>query len=36
MWNVKAEVIPVIIGANGTITELFKQYLSNIPEKHEI
>ena len=32
MWNVKAEVIPVITGATGTISKSFKQYLSNIPE----
>jgi len=32
MWNVKAEVIPVIIGATGTISKPFRQYLSNIPE----
>jgi hypothetical protein len=30
MWNVKAEVIPVIIGATGTISKSFRQYLSNI------
>ena len=36
MWNVKAKVIPVIIGANGTISKSFRKYLSNIPEKHEV
>jgi hypothetical protein len=36
MWNVKAKVIPVIIGATGTITNSHRQYLSNKPEKHEI
>jgi hypothetical protein len=35
-WNVTAKVIPVITGANGTIEKTFKQYLSNIPGKHEI
>ena len=35
-WNVKAKVIPVIIGVTGTVSKFFKQYLSNIPEKHEI
>jgi len=35
-WNVKAKVILVIIGATGTISESLRQYLSNIPEKHEI
>jgi hypothetical protein len=29
-------VIPVIIGAAGTISESLRQYLSNIPGKHEI
>jgi hypothetical protein len=36
MWNVKAEVIPIIIGATGTISKSFRQYLSNISGKHEI
>ena len=35
--NVKAKVIPVIIiGATGTISKSLRQYLSNIPGKHEI
>jgi hypothetical protein len=28
MWNVKAKVIPVIIGATGTISKSLRQYLS--------
>jgi len=36
MWNVKAKVIPVIIGATGTISKSLRQYLRNIPGKHEI
>jgi len=36
MWNVKAKVIPVIIGATGTISESFRQFVSNIPGRHEI
>jgi len=36
MWNVKAKVIPVLIGASGTISKSLTQYLSNIPGKHEI
>jgi hypothetical protein len=36
MWNVKAKVIPVIIGANGTISKSLRQYLGNVPGKHEI
>ena len=36
MCNVKAKVIPVITGATGTISKSLRQYLSNIPGKHEI
>jgi len=36
MWNVKAKVIPVIIGATGTISESFKKYVSDIPGKHDV
>jgi hypothetical protein len=36
MWNVKARVIPVIIGATGTISESFREYLSSIPGIHEV
>jgi hypothetical protein len=35
MWNVEAEVIPVITGTTGTISKSLRQYLSNIPGKHE-
>jgi hypothetical protein len=35
-WNVKAKVIPVIIWATGTLSKSLRQYLSNIPGKHEI
>ena len=34
--NLKTNVMPVIIGATGTITNSFRKYLSNVPEKHEI
>jgi hypothetical protein len=36
IWNVKTKMVPVIIGANGTISVSFRQYLRSIPEKHEI
>ena len=36
MWNVKAKVIPVEIGAPGTISKSFRHYLSNITGKQEI
>ena len=35
MWNVEATVIPVIIGATGTISKSLRLYLSNISGKHE-
>jgi hypothetical protein len=36
MWNVKARVIPVIIGAIGTISKSFGIYVSNVPENHDV
>jgi len=36
MWNVKTEVIQVIIGATGTIAKSLRQYLNNILGKREI
>jgi hypothetical protein len=36
MWNVKTRVIPVIIGATGTISKSFRKYASTIPETHEV
>jgi hypothetical protein len=36
MCNVKAKVIPVLIGATGTISKSLGRYLSNIPGKYEI
>jgi hypothetical protein len=33
LWNVKTNVIPVIIGATGTISKSFRKYLSNITGK---
>ena len=36
MWNVKTRVIPVIIGATGTISKSFRKYVSNIPGHHEV
>ena len=35
-WNVKTKVIPVIIGATGTISKSFRKYVSNIPGKREV
>jgi hypothetical protein len=36
IWNVKTRVIPVIIGATGTISKSFRKYVSNIPGIHEV
>ena len=36
MWNVKTKMIPVIIGATGTISKSFRKRVSNIPGKHEV
>ena len=36
MWNVKTKVIPVIIGATGTISKSFRKYVRNIQGKHEV
>ena len=35
MWKVKTRVIPVVIGATGTISESFRKYVSNIQGNHE-
>jgi hypothetical protein len=36
MWNVKSKVTPVIIRVIGNISKSLRQYLINIPGKHEI
>ena len=36
MWDVKTKMIPVIIGATGTISKSFRKYMSNIPGNHEV
>jgi hypothetical protein len=36
MWNVKARVIPVIIGATGTISKSFRKYVIIIPGNYEV
>jgi len=36
MWNVKTKVIPVIIGATGTIWKSIIKYVSNTPGQHEV
>jgi hypothetical protein len=35
MRNIKTRVIPVIIGATGTISKSFRKYVSTIPGNHE-
>ena len=36
MWKAKTKVIPVIIGATGTISKSFRKYVGKIPENHEV
>jgi hypothetical protein len=36
MWNVKTRVIPVIIGATGTISKSSRKYVSNITGNNEV
>ena len=36
MWNVKTKAIPIIIGANGTISMTFRKYVSNTTGNHEV
>jgi len=36
MWNVKPNVIPVIVRATGTVSKSFRKYVSNIPINHEV
>jgi hypothetical protein len=36
MWCVKTKVMPVVIGAIGTISKSFRKYLSSISGKHKI
>ena len=36
MWNVKTKVIPVIIGATGSISKSFRKYVRNIPGNQEV
>ena len=38
MWKVKIRMIPVTIGATGTISKSFRKYvyISNIPGNHEL
>jgi hypothetical protein len=36
MWNVKARVIPVVIGATGAISKSLRKYVSNIPGNHDV
>jgi hypothetical protein len=36
MWNVKTKMVPVIIGATGTISKSVRIYLKNVPGKDDI
>jgi hypothetical protein len=35
-WNVKTRVIPVIIGATGTISKSFRKCMSTITGNHDV
>jgi hypothetical protein len=36
MWNIKTNVIPVIIWAMRTISKSFRKYMINAPGNHEV
>jgi hypothetical protein len=36
MWNLETRVIPVSIGATGTISKSFRKYVSSISGNHEV
>jgi hypothetical protein len=36
MWNLKCKIIPVIIGATGTVTKVLKKNLKIRPGKHSL
>ena len=36
MWNVNTKVIPVIIGATGTVSMSFRKYVRKITENYEV
>jgi len=36
MWNLKCTIVPVIIGATGTVTRSLRKHLEAVPGKHSI
>jgi hypothetical protein len=36
IWNVKARVIPAVIGVTGSISKSFRKYASNIPGNRDV
>ena len=36
IWKVKTRVMPVKIGATGTISKSFRKYISSVPGNHEV
>ena len=36
MWNLKCTIVPVIIGATGTVTRSLRKNLETVPGKHSI
>ena len=36
IWNIKARVIPVIIGETGTISKSLRKYVNDVPGNHDV
>jgi len=36
MWNLKCTIVPIIIGATGTVTRSLRKNLETVPGKHSI
>jgi hypothetical protein len=36
MWNLKCTIVPVIIGATGTVTKSLRESFEAVPGKHSI
>jgi hypothetical protein len=36
MWNIKTKLLPIIMGATGTISKAFRKYASKIPGNREV
>lgn len=36
MWNSRVKIVPVVIGATGSVSKNFQKYLSQVPGKHNM